>query len=107
MSVVYEIAAWANEQADWVSDAVSRLFLNGTLSAADAEDMAALVKIAHGIEDPQKRTAKKLNLATQAGRATANITVSLTAIRAPKNINAINSPDGIAFEPSVLTPTEN
>lgn len=103
MSVVNEIAVWANEQADWVSDAVRRLFTQGTLSLADVADMAALVKSELGVEDPQKRTAKKLEPTTLSTDEQASVDICLTAITGPTNINAIGSADGITFEPDGLT----
>src|SRR5450759_5355143 len=103
MSVVNEIAVWANEQADWVSDSVRRLFSQGNLSADDIVDMAALVKLELGIEDPQKRMAKKLDPISISVDEQVGEKISLTAISAPRNINAIGAVDGITFEPDGLT----
>lgn len=103
MSVTSEIAVWANEQADWVSDAVQRVFSQGTLSAEDVADMAALVKTSLGIRDPGKRVAKRLDMAMLPAEEQTTIDVSLTAIRNPKNINALGSADGVTFEPDGLT----
>lgn len=103
MSVIQEIGVWANEQADWVSDAVRRVFVQGTLSATDVADMATLVKIELGIEDPKKCIAKRLDIATLPAAKQAGFDVSLTAIRAPKNINAIGALEGVTFEADGLT----
>lgn len=103
MSVIQEIAAWANDQSDWVSDAVRRLFAGGALSAEDAADMAALVKTELGIEDPLHRVAKRLDATALPAAWQADVDVSLTAIRSPEHLNAIGTPDGVTFEPDGLT----
>lgn len=103
MSVIKEIAAWANEQAEWVSTAVQRAFSKGILSAEDAADMAALVKASLGIKDPQKRITQKVDMALLPVEEHNAVDVSLMAIRKPKNINAIGSDDGVTFEPDGLT----
>lgn len=103
MSVVNEIAVWAGEQAAWVSDAVRRLIAQGTLSSADVADIAALVKVEQGIDDPQKRAATKLDPTAPIAEVQASADVCLTAIAGPKNINAIGSVDGITFAPDGLT----
>jgi energy-coupling factor transporter ATP-binding protein EcfA2 len=103
MSVIGEIAAWANEQDDWISDAVRRLFAQEALSSQDVADLAALIKTSRGLEDPDKRVAVKLDPAAVSASEAPAADVSLTAIAAPRNINAIGSPDGITFEADGLT----
>ncbi|SIO72350.1 AAA domain-containing protein [Burkholderia sp. GAS332] len=103
MSIIGEITSWANEQPDWIADAINRLFTQGTLGDGDIADLAALLKTKHGFKDPEGRVAHPLDPSSLPVEAKDVSTVSLTAIRSPVNLNAIGSPDGISFEPLGLT----
>jgi len=103
MSIVAEIIGWANEQSDWISDAVRRILEQGTLKEEDVNDLAAILKTKYGFKDPNERIAKTLDPNTLPVQASEAPAVSLTAIRSPQNLNAIGSPDGITFEPNGLT----
>lgn len=86
-----------------MSDAIGRLFAHGTLGDEDIADLAALLKTKHGFKDPHGRVAQPLKPDSLPAVAKDELTVSLTAIRSPTNLNAIGSPDGISFEPLGLT----
>lgn len=103
MSIVAEIIGWANEQSDWISDAVRRILEQGTLKEEDVTDLAAILKTKYGFKDPNERIAKTLDPNTLPVQASEAPAVSLTAIRSPQNLNAIGAPDGITFEPNGLT----
>ncbi|WP_323143585.1 AAA family ATPase [Massilia phyllosphaerae] len=103
MSIVGEIVDWANQQSEWVSDAVRRVFEKGELHDDDIEDLAALVKTMHGIADTNGRTAVPMNRAQVPTEKASDGPVSVLAIKAPKHINAITVQDGITFEAAGLT----
>ncbi|CAN0622794.1 AAA domain-containing protein [Burkholderia multivorans] len=103
MNVTQEIAAWANAQSDWISDAVRRLLEKGTLSPDDVADIAALIKEEAGVAAPENRTAQKLDMASLPTSERGGDDISLLSIRAPENLNAIQTADGISFEPDGLT----
>jgi energy-coupling factor transporter ATP-binding protein EcfA2 len=103
MSLVREIATWADAHSEWMSDTAGRLFAQGTLSPADCEDLAAFIKSSVSIPDAMNRKPSRLKLDSMPEAATPGVPVSITALRSPKNLNAIGSPDGITFEPTGLT----
>lgn len=103
MSLVQEIAEWADSQAEWMSDAVRRLATYGALTEADYADIAALMKTSVGWQDPQGRKAVRVQIDTLPGASTPGVDVSVTAVRNPKNLNAIGSDAGLTFQPTGLT----
>ncbi|MFZ4550234.1 MAG: AAA family ATPase [Aquabacterium sp.] len=103
MSVVSEIAGWTEGQPDWISDAVRRAFVNGRLDDGDIADLAALLKAAFGLPDPQGRAPVRLDPATLPTAVVDSPAVSLLALRAPQNLNAIGHGDGLTFEAEGLT----
>jgi hypothetical protein len=103
MSVVSEIAGWTGEQPDWISDAVRRAFVNGRLDDGDIADLAALLKAAFGLPDPQGRAPVRLDPATLPTAVVDSPAVSLLGLRAPQNLNAIGHGDGLTFEAEGLT----
>lgn len=103
MSVISEIAAWAREQPEWVSDAMRRLFTQRSLDDSDIEDLAAMLLATQGFVDPKQRVAIALDENQLPQVAADSPAVSLVAIRNPRNVNAIGAPDGVAFEPDGLT----
>lgn len=44
MTILQEILNWSKELPAWQSDAIARLFANGTLSNDDLDDLFALLK---------------------------------------------------------------
>jgi ABC-type cobalamin transport system ATPase subunit len=103
MSLVREIATWADSQAEWMSDAVRRLVAQGTLTNADFVDIAALMKTSVGINDPQQRKAVRVQIDALPDASAPGLDVSITALRKPKHLNAIGFEAGLTFAPTGLT----
>lgn len=89
MSILSEIYPWSKNLPAWQQDAVARLYENRQLSDADWDDLYALAKQEIGIEDPQKRAAKKLLEAQVASPPVPTRLVQLTAIKELSNLNAL------------------
>ena len=103
MSVVSDVASWASEQPDWISDAVRRAFTRGRLDDGDVTDLVALLKLSFGLPDPQGRSPTRLDPATLPTTAAGSPAVSLLGLRAPQNLNAIGHAEGLSFEAHGLT----
>ena len=61
MSILQEILNWSNNLPAWQSDAIGRLFEKEELSIDDLDDLYALLKDEHGLEDPKERKASRLS----------------------------------------------
>lgn len=103
MSLVREIAAWADSQSAWMSDAVRRLIAQGALTDADYADIVAFMKSSAGFQDPQQRKAVRVQIDTLADASAPGVDVSVTALRNPRNLNAIGFDGGLTFQPTGLT----
>lgn len=103
MSLVREIAEWADSQAEWMSDAVRRLIAQGSFTESDRADIVALMKTSAGLPDSQQRKAVRVVLNALPEAAAPGPGVSITALRNPQHLNAIDFNDGITFEPTGLT----
>ena len=103
MSLVREIAQWADVQAEWMSDAVRRLIAQGSLTETDRTDIVALMKASAGLPDPEQRKAVRVVLDALPDAAAPGPGVSITALRGPRHLNAIDFDEGITFEPTGLT----
>lgn len=103
MSLVKEIAEWADSQGEWMSDAVRRLLAQGCLTDADRAQIAALMKGSVGFIDASSPKAVRVALDALPTAAAPGEDVSINAIRNPKNLNAIGFEDGISFAPTGLT----
>ena len=60
MSILQEIHKWSQAQPAWQQDAIRRLYVDRILSGPDIDDLYALAKAEHGVEDPDGRTPAKL-----------------------------------------------
>ena len=89
MSVLLKIQQWAPSLPGWQQDAIRRLFGTGALSAADWDDLFALLKAGHGIEDAQGRTIQPLSADDIPAAPASKAEVRLLAIRDLKNVNAL------------------
>ncbi len=103
MSLVREIAQWADSYAEWMSDAVRRLLAQGSLTEADRAEIALLIKTSVGLPNDQQLRAVRVALDALPVGAGPGQDVSITAVRNPRNLNAIGFEDGISFSPSGLT----
>ena len=61
MPILQKILTWSQGLPAWQSDAIARLFIKGTPSDTDWNDLFALLKTEHGIADPKGRKANRLN----------------------------------------------
>lgn len=103
MTLLREIAAWADLQAEWMSDAVRRLVTQGTLTDIDYADIAALIKTSVGFKDPRQRQAVRVIMEALPESSAPGVDVSVTALHKPRNLNAIGFEDGLTFSPNGLT----
>jgi ABC-type dipeptide/oligopeptide/nickel transport system ATPase subunit len=103
MSLVREIAQWADSQAEWMSDAVRRLLAQGSLTEVDRTEIALLMKASVGMANGQQPKAVRVVLDALPASGTPGEDVSITGLRNPKNLNAIGFEDGITFSPTGLT----
>jgi hypothetical protein len=88
MPILQEILAWAQGLPAWQSDAVARLLAKQGLTADDHDDLFALLKLAHGIDDPKKRKPKPLT----ADQIPAPVKVTTRVeLRAMKNLRHVNA----------------
>jgi hypothetical protein len=103
MSIIQEIQAWSDDQPVWQGDAMARLFDNGALSETDLEDLFAILKAEHGIEDPKKRIAKKLSAAQIPAPTVSGDQITLYALKDLANVNKIAEKQRLAFANHGLT----
>lgn len=103
MSILQEIHKWSRGQPAWQQDAIRRLYADRNLSAADLDDIYALAKTAHGIEDPDKRVPVKLADADLAGPPVPNRLVQISAIKDLVNVNALAEGQSLPISPTGLT----
>lgn len=103
MSILQEILKWSQTLPNWQSDAIARLFAKESLSDADLDDLFALLKLAHGIPDPQGRTAKKLSAEQIPAPAALNSHIKLRALKNFRHVNRIAENQRLAFGLAGLT----
>ena len=89
MTILQAIHHWSQDLPAWQQDAVRRLYLDRDLTAADLDDLYAMAKAVHGIEDPEKRTPTGLAAAQIAAPPVPNRLVQITAIKNLLNVNAL------------------
>ncbi|MCB8428052.1 AAA family ATPase [Klebsiella pneumoniae] len=103
MTILQEILTWTQGLPTWQSDAVSRLLAKQTLTPQDYEDLYALLKLAHGIPDPQNRQPKPLTADQIPAQVEANMHIELRAIKNLRNVNAIAENQQLAVGPVGMT----
>ncbi len=103
MSILQEIYKWSHGLPAWQQDALRRLYLNRNLSSNDLDDLYALAKTAHGIEDPEKREPTKLADADLAVPPEPNRLVQIVAIKDLVNVNALAEGQSLPISPTGLT----
>jgi energy-coupling factor transporter ATP-binding protein EcfA2 len=82
---------------------VARLLAKQTLTADDLNDLFALLKIAHGIADPNDRKPKPLTAEQIPAPMGAIIAVELRAIKNMQHVNAIAQNQRLPFNSSGMT----
>ena len=103
MSILQEIHKWSQAQPAWQQDAIRRLYVDRNLSAADLDDLYALVKTAQGVDDPDKRVPQKLADADLAAPPVPNRLVQIAAIKDLVNVNALAEGQSLPISPTGLT----
>lgn len=103
MSILQEILNWSNNLPAWQSDAIGRLFEKEELSIDDLDDLYALLKGEHGLEDPKGRKASRLSADQIPVSATSSIHVKLIAMKDLRNVNAIAPDQRLSFSSQGLT----
>jgi len=104
MSLLQEIVSWAAGLPTWQSDALRRLFSQGTLTSRDEAEILAMAKAHHKLVPPEAALApiplQSSHLPTSSAKA--NPTVLLT-MQDVKNVNALAPGHKISFAPKGLT----
>ena len=103
MSILQEILKWSNNLPAWQSDAIGRLFEKEELSTEDLDDLYALLKDEHGIEDKKGRKASRLSADQIPVSATSSIQIKLIAMKDLRNVNAIALGQRLSFSSQGLT----
>ena len=103
LMILQEVLKWSKLIPAWQSDAIARLLVKSTLTTDDLDDLLALLKIDHGISDPNGRITKPLT-ANQIPAPIENaIKIQLIAMRNLRHVNAIAENQCLPFNPSGLT----
>jgi len=104
MSLIADILTWTQKDLKpWQSDAVRRLFLQGSLSENDLEDLYALLKVEHGIPDPQDRKPNPVAEGDVPDPTAKASPVVLLRMRELKHVNSIAEGQVLDFSPQGLT----
>ncbi len=103
MSILQDILKWSNSLPAWQSDAIGRLFEKEELSIEDLNDLYALLKDEHGLEDPKGRKAIRLSADQIPVSATSSTQIELIAMKDLRNVNCIAPDQRLPFSPRGLT----
>ena len=103
MSLVREIAEWADGQSGWMSHAVRLIVKQGKLSEADKLEVVKLMKSYAGLGGELAKQPVRINLEDLPVTAVPGLDISLVGLRQPRNLNAIGYEDGVTFSPKGLT----
>jgi energy-coupling factor transporter ATP-binding protein EcfA2 len=103
MAILQEILAWTQGLPAWQSDAVSRLLAKQTLMPQDLDDLYALLKLAHGIPDPNNRQPQPLTADQIPARVKVSTHIELRAIKNLFNVNAIAENQQLTIGPTGMT----
>jgi len=103
MSILQEVLAWTQGLPTWQSDAVARLLTQPALTAADQDDLYALLKLAHGIPDPKNRKPKPLTADQIPAPIKEETRVELRAMKNLRGVNAIAENQRLPFNTAGIT----
>lgn len=104
MTLLTQILKWSEaELALWQRDALRRLLVTQALSAADYEDICALLKTLHGLGDPKGRSPVPLDAAHLPATTTTGAKVLLLGLRDLTNVNRIATKQALTFSKTGLT----
>ena len=105
MSAIDQVIEWAKEIPDWQADAVRRILTQDSLTETDKAELLAMLKERHGLGNSQK-PAPQPNPSVQgqiSGSPKSKIGMTLKALEAIKNVNAIPENSYIPFGEVGLT----
>ena len=103
MTILQEILKWSKEIPDWQSDAISRLLTKQAITQHDLDDLYALLKLAHGIPDPQNRYPQPLTADQIPSPIPQTSHIELLSIKNLRNINAIAENQNLSINPKGIT----
>lgn len=103
MAILQELLTWTQGLPAWQSDAASRLLTKQILTQQDYEDLYALLKLAHGISDPNHRQPQPLTAAQIPVQTKATTHVGLISIKNLCNVNAIATNQQLSIGPMGMT----
>ena len=103
MTILAEIQKWSEGQPAWQRHAIAVLYERSTLTAADLDDIYALLKASKGIADPKNRQARVLTPEQVAAPLVEAGAVQLTAIRDLRGVNALATGKTLPVAPAGLT----
>ena len=103
MSILQEILAWAQTLPACQSDAVARLLAKQTFTSNDQDDLFALLKLAHGIPDPNGRAPKPLTADQIPAPVEKTTHIELLAMKNMLHVNAIAESQRLPFSASGMT----
>jgi energy-coupling factor transporter ATP-binding protein EcfA2 len=103
MSILKAIQEWSLDIPSWQQDAVARIFSKGKLESLDLDDLYALLKVGHGIPDPEGRVARPLRAGYVPDAPSPGTAVCLVSIRDLEHVNALASNQTLTIQPSGLT----
>lgn len=103
MSILQEVLKWSNSLPAWQSDAIGRLFEKEELSIEDLDDLYALLKDEHGLEDPKDRKSSRLSANQIPVSATSSTQIELIAMKDLRNVNRIAPDQRLPFSLQGLT----
>jgi hypothetical protein len=103
VTILQEIQKWSEKQSAWQQDAIARLYLQAELTGKDFEDMYALLKMEHGIPDPNGRVPGKLAADQVAAPQVAGRLIQLSAIKNLRNVNALAQDQRLPINPTGLS----
>ncbi len=92
-----DILAWSAEQPDWQREALRRLFVTGSLSTGDLDELLGLCKSKHGLAETETRRPDVLtndHLAITEGGVAA---VTLAKLTHHKGVNALAPEQTVTF----------
>lgn len=102
MALINEILLFSTTLPVWQQDAIRRLFLHGDLKPQDYDDLYALLKMAHGIPDPQNRQPIPL-AAEHIPAENIEATVILKAMHDLQHVNRLAPGKPLTFSPIGIT----
>ena len=104
MSLLEDILVWTTtDLTQWQRDAVRRLFQKQILDQQDYDDLYAMLKAAHGLQDPQNHLPVPLSQEHLPSQKANAVPIVLRAMRDLENVNRIAAKQKLEFAPKGIT----